>query len=101
MLKMDQAFVIRHKVLVEGLSLRQVATEMGISRNTVKKYLDHSEPRYESSTARPNVVLDKIGPRIEELLAEWSGSVTHKQRITGRRILRQLREEGFNTGLTS
>jgi transposase len=101
MLKMDQAFVIRHKVLVEGLSMRQVAMEMGVGRNTIKKYLGRSEPRYESSATRPCAVRDKIGPRIERLLEEWSGRVTAKQRITGRRILRQLREEGFNTGLTS
>ena len=32
---MDQVHVIRHKVLVEGLSARRVAREMGVSRNTV------------------------------------------------------------------
>jgi transposase len=98
---MDQVFVIRHKVLMEGLSIRQVAAEMGVGRNTVKKYLSCSEPRCEASVKRSAEVCDKIGPRIEQLLDEWSGRVTSKQRITGRRILRQLREEGFTTGLTS
>lgn len=98
---MDQAFVIRHKVLVEGLSMRQVATQMGVGRNTVKKYIGQSEPRYDASVKRPDIVRSKIGPRIEQLLAEWSSRVTAKQKITGRRLLRQLREEGFTTGLTS
>jgi transposase len=44
MLRMDQVHVIRHKVLVEGQSIRRVARELGISRLTVRKYLDSSEP---------------------------------------------------------
>ena len=41
MLRMDQVHVIRHKVLDEGQSMRQVARELGLSRNTVRKYLDN------------------------------------------------------------
>src|SRR5712691_6248720 len=37
MLRMDQVHVIRHKVLVEGRSRRQVARELGISRLTARK----------------------------------------------------------------
>ena len=33
MLRMDQVHVIRHKVLREGASIRQVALELGLSRN--------------------------------------------------------------------
>jgi DNA-binding transcriptional regulator LsrR (DeoR family) len=36
---MDQVHVIRHQVLVEGRSQRQVAKEFGISRLTVRKYV--------------------------------------------------------------
>jgi len=35
---------VRHKVLVEGLSARRVAREMGVSRNTVKRYLSQAAP---------------------------------------------------------
>ena len=45
MLKVEQVHVIRHKVMVEGESQRKVAREMGVSRNTVKKYLGVSEPK--------------------------------------------------------
>jgi lambda repressor-like predicted transcriptional regulator len=41
MLRMDQVHVIRHKVLVEGCSMRRVAREMKVSRNTVRHYLDN------------------------------------------------------------
>ncbi len=44
MLKMDQVHVLRHKVLNEGQSIRRVARELGLSRNTVAKYLDQPEP---------------------------------------------------------
>ncbi len=41
---MEQVHVVRYKALVEGQSIRRVAREMGISRNTVRKYLKVSEP---------------------------------------------------------
>ena len=44
MLRMDQVHVIRHKVLIEGQSIRRVARELGLSRNTVRKYLDSRQP---------------------------------------------------------
>lgn len=44
MLGMDQVHVIRHKVLREGASVRQVACELSLSRNTVSKYLEQSAP---------------------------------------------------------
>jgi hypothetical protein len=40
----DQVHVIRHKVLVEGRSQRQVAKEFGISRVTVRKYIEEAVP---------------------------------------------------------
>ena len=40
MLRVDQVHVVRHKVLVEGRSQRAVARELGMSRVTVRKYLD-------------------------------------------------------------
>ena len=39
MLRMEQVHVVRYKALVEGQSIRRVAREMEISRNTVRKYL--------------------------------------------------------------
>jgi transposase len=43
MLKVDQLHVARHKVL-EGRSQRQAAKELGIARETVRKYLTESIP---------------------------------------------------------
>jgi len=97
---MDQVHVIRHKVLVEGLGVRRTARDMGVSRNTVRKYLGQSEPvrRVHKGRARP--VLDRVKPRIEAILEEWRPRTTPKQRITAARVHRQLREEGCEVGLT-
>lgn len=84
MLRMDQVHVIRHKVLAEGVSIRRVAREMGVSRNTVRKYLQVSEPaRRPESKPRARPVLERVAPRIEELLARsWSlpGTLRHRSR---------------------
>jgi hypothetical protein len=87
---MAQVHVLRHKVQVEGLSIRRVAREMCVSRNTVGDYLRQPQPvRYEAPRRKP--VLEQVAPRIDELLAEWSHRTTPKQRITGTRIHRKLR----------
>jgi len=98
---MDQVHVIRYKVLVEGQSIRRVAREMGISRNTIRKYLKVPEPIYHGQGTRARLVLEKVAPRIDELLEEWSTRTTQKQRITGTRLHQQLVEEGYKVGITT
>jgi transposase len=97
---MDQVHVARHKVLVEGVSVRRVAAEMGVSRNTVRRYLDLAEPVYGPRQAQPRPVMDRVGPRIEALLAEaprWTGG---KQRLTASRLHLMLLDEGLKVGVT-
>lgn len=101
MLRMEQVHVIRHKVLVEGKSIRSVAREMGLSRTTVTKYLHQAEPARKESEARRRPVLSLVAPRIDELWEEWGPRTTRKQRITGSRIHRQLIEEGYPVGITT
>src|SRR5215204_5302104 len=102
MLRMDQVHVIRHKVLLEGKSVRSVAKEMGVSRNTVAKYLKNPEPtRRVAHKQKRAPVMEMVAPRIEEILLEWTERTTHKQRITGTRIHRQLVEEGYEVGITT
>jgi transposase len=72
---------------------------MGVSRNTVRKYLRQSEPvRAPEHEPRRRPVREVVAPRIEELVEEWRERTTAKQRITGTRIHRQLREEGLSAG---
>ena len=100
MLKMDQVHVLRHKVLKEGQSIRRVARELGLSRNTVAKYLDQPEPIRSSRQPRERPVWEAVQPRLEELVAEWEPRTTAKQRITAMRLHRQLRAEGYRVGRT-
>jgi transposase len=98
---MDQVHVIRHQVLVEGRSIRSVAGGMGISRNTVRKYLVQPVPVRRESGPRARPVWERVARRIEELLEEWSPRTTPKQRVTGTRLHRQLVEEGHRVGITT
>ena len=95
---MDQVHVIRHKVLVDGRSQRQVAKELGISRVTVRKYLEGAAPvRREASRARGRSGR-QVGPRIEALLAaskDWTGG---KQQLTATRLHELLIGEGHRVG---
>ncbi len=101
MLRMDQVHVIRHKVLVEGLSRRHVAEELHVSRNTVRKYLGESEPKRKKHKGRGSPKTDEVGPRIDALLDEWKDRTTAKQRITGTRLHQELLKEGYDVGVST
>jgi transposase len=97
---MDQVHVIRHQVLVEGRSQRQVAKEFGISRLTVRKYVGEAAPRRKETGPRARPVWDTVQARVEMLLAEsakWTGG---KQRLTATRLHELLLAEGKRVGVT-
>ncbi|MDO8579233.1 MAG: IS21 family transposase [Dehalococcoidales bacterium] len=98
---MDKVYVIRHKVMVEGKSIRSVARELDVSRNTVTKYLGLSQPVRKESVPRPHPVMEKVAVRIDEIQREWAHRVTPKQRLTGSRIHRQLIVDHYQVGITT
>jgi len=100
MLRVEEVHVLRHKVLVEGRSQRQVARELGISRNTVKRHLTLAEPVRVERAPRARPVYERVRPRLDELIEQWSERTTPKQRLTATRLHRQLREEGYEVGVT-
>jgi transposase len=93
MLTMDEKAQIRHAVLVEGKSQREVARETGYSRNTVRKMLQNSSrPRYQMSQPRDRPIL---GP-YKQLLEAWveeDVKKPKKMRRTARRMYQLLQEE--------
>ena len=101
MLRMDQVHVIRHKVLVEGRSIRKTAKELGVSRNTVRKYLKVSEPVREEPRQRVRPVAEAATPAIDKILEDWDARSTRKQRVTGTRLHRELRKRGVVVGVTT
>lgn len=95
MLRVDQVHVVRHKVLVEGRSQRQVARELGLSRLTVRKYVAEAVPVRKVPVPRARPVWAQVGPRVEALLAEsgrWTGG---KQQLTATRLHELLVGEGI------
>jgi transposase len=98
---MDQVHVVRHKVLVEGQEIRRVAREMGIARNTVKRYLEQPVPVRVEKAPRARPVWQKAGARLEALLAEAPRWTAGKQRLTASRLHRMLLGEGFTIGITT
>jgi len=94
----DQVHVIRHQVLVEGRSQRRVAREFGISRVTVRKYVEGAAPVRREAGPRARPVWEKVGPRIEALLEaskRWTGG---KQQLTATRLHELLIGEGHRVG---
>ena len=59
---MDQVYVIRHKVLVEGVPVRRVAREMGVSRNTLRHYIAGVvHPGQRMAVGRTSPIKDRRG----------------------------------------
>src|SRR5688572_9226722 len=101
MLRMDQVHVVRHKVRVEKLSVRRVARDLGISRNTVRRYLKDETPIGQRRAAvRSTPVRDAVASRVAAVLAESGNWTAGKQRLTATRLHGMLRAEGLDVGAT-
>ena len=97
---MDQVHVIRHKVLVEGRTQRQVAKELGISRRTVRKYVEEAVPLRKEPTPRGRPVWEKVSGRVDALLAASAQWTAGKQQLTATRLHELLVGEGHRVGVT-
>jgi len=91
---------IRRKVLVEGVSKREVLRQYGIHWETLEKILTHSCPpgyRMRAERAKP-----KIGPYLERMrqIIEEDKRAPKKQRHTAKRIFERIRCEGYEGGYT-
>jgi transposase len=97
---MEQWKEIRRRVLVEGVSKRQVLRETGMHWRTLEKILSHSAPPgYRLKQPRPRPKLGPFLDRIREVLAE-DKRLPRKQRHTAKRLFERLREEGYAGGYT-
>ena len=97
---MEQWSEIRRRVLVDGVSRRQILRETGMHWLTLKKVLEHSQPPgYRQQTPRPRKKLGAYVERIQQILKE-DQALPRKQRHTAKRIWERLREDGFTGGYT-
>lgn len=99
---MDEWSEIRRRVLVEGVSQRQIQRETGLHWTTIKKVLAHSEPPgYRQEKARPKRKLGAHEEWIAQVLKEDQEAPV-KQRHTAWRIFERLRDErGYAGGYTA
>ena len=95
MLRMDRVHVIRDKVLREGRSIRSVALELGVSRVTVRKYMEQGVPVRVETRERAQPAREAVRERFEELWTSWKGRSSVKHQVTGSRIHRQLIADGY------
>src|ERR1041384_3781205 len=78
-----------------GKSIREIAREMGLSRNTVRRYLrNEAAARYKPRPPRPTK-LDPFKDYITERLRAAA-----PERIPGSVLLSELRERGYGGGYT-
>jgi transposase len=98
---MNRWMEIRRKVLVEGISKRQVMADEGIHWETLKKILANGNPPgYRLKRGRKQPIIGPFLGRIEQILKD-DKSVHKKQRHTAKRIFERLRDEdGYQGKIT-
>jgi len=85
--------IIRRYYHLQGKSMRWIARELGIARQTVKKAVqDSSPPKYKLSRPKPRPVISPIIGIVQQWLREDQDR-PKKQHHTGHRIYERLVEE--------
>ncbi len=93
MLTQEQAVEVR-VLKRQGRSIRQIARETGLSRVTVRRYLQGPEKRYGPRVPRPTKLgtyQDYLLGRIEAARPAWIPAVV---------LLREIRERGYTGGIS-
>lgn len=98
---MEEVYVVRHRHRVEGVSIRRIAREMGIDRNTVRRYLRGAP----AGVGKPRGVAgapvrEAVEPRAKELLEDSKRWTAGKQQLTAARLYTMLVGEGYDVGYT-
>ena len=92
---METAMKIRRLVLIDGHSMRSVAKSTGLSRNTIRKYVEDDEPpNYKRSQPNFSPVLSDF----EAILSDWyTFDLTRpkRERRTAQKLYEQLILEGY------
>lgn len=98
MLTVEHYELIRRKHFVDGLSGRAIAAELGHSRKTVSKALEHAvPPGYRRSEPAACPVMDPVSSIVDAWL-EQDRQRPPKQRHTAQRIYERLCDEHEFTG---
>ena len=79
----------------QGVSVSAIARQLGIDRKTVRVHIAKglAQPSYKARPARPRLI-DPFVPYLHERVASFPA-------LTGRRLLRELKERGYPGGYTA
>ncbi len=96
MLNVAEQYRIRQAYYIEKKSQREIAAELGCSRNTVKKAIEHEQPfAYQRQQPANAPVLGPYQARLKQLVAA-NESLPRKQRYTSQRMYEMIRAEGYS-----
>ncbi len=89
---------IRREHFVKGKTIREIARDLGVSRNTVRKVLRSGETSFEyERTVQPRPKLGRWTAAVDELL-ESNAAKPAREQLTLIRIFEEFRERGYDGG---
>jgi transposase len=91
---METVAKVRRRRLVKGETISGIARELRLARNTVKKYLNQTEPPAYRRSEQPKPKLGDYEERLESWL-EQDAQRPKRQRRTARRLFEDLQAEGY------
>ena len=90
----EETYMELHILKKQGKSIREISRNTGLSRNTVRKYLQGDKPCYPSRPPKAH----KLDPyksylqqRVEDAKPNW---------IPGTVLLSEIQQQGYNGGIT-
>ncbi|MDP9148428.1 MAG: IS21 family transposase [Myxococcota bacterium] len=95
---MELVSVIRHKVLTEGVPIRDVARQLGLSRNTIRRYVRAKVvpvPR-PAGPSRATPAKELVADAAAAIWASRRSFTAGKQRLTATRLWELLRDDGHD-----
>jgi transposase len=98
MLTVETIGRIRREHFIKGRTIREIARDLKVSRNTVRKVLRSGETVFEyERNVQPRPKLGRWTVEVDELLT-GNASKSTRERLTLIRIFEQLRERGYEGG---
>src|ERR1700750_483285 len=98
MLSCETIARIRREHVVKGKTIKEIARDLGISRNTIRKVLRSGETSFEyERTIQPRPKLGRWTSDLSELL-EGNAAKPAREQLTLIRIFEELRGRGYDGG---
>jgi predicted transcriptional regulator len=98
MLTVETIGRIRREHFIKGKTIKEIARDLKVSRNTVRKVLRSGETAFEyERNVQPRPKLGRWTVEVDELLT-GNASKSARERLTLIRIFEQLRERGYEGG---